>query len=263
MRRGSCRRPSRPGCGCRRAGVPACSCRSASWAAVSRELASTSVGAAGVHRARVVELADDPVVADPPEADLGLGGRGRVADQHDLAVGRQDAAGVLGEATLEPDVDGPDEVTGGVVGRLAGVEQRRARLLPPEHLLDVEAGRGAVVEQRVRLPVALGVELEVVRPERLPLGDRGDELVLARTAQGVVRPPLLAERRAGLAGELLAARGAGAVGGEHPRRVGEPQQLVVQASGRGGGPARRPAARCRPRPGGRDGRRRRRTTCRR
>ena len=92
-------------------------------------------------------------------------------------------------------------------------------------------------------PVAPGVELEVVRPQRLPLGDRGDELLLAPAAQGVVRPALLAERRAGLAGELLAARRPGAVGGEHPRRVRAAAAACRAASGTGGGPARRPTAR--------------------
>ena len=128
---------------------------------MSRELASTRSGRPA-YTARVVELTDDPVVADPPEADLGLGGGGRVSDQHDLAVGRQDAAGVLGEATLESDVDGSDEVTGGVVGRLAGVEQCRARLAGAGAPRRSRGGPGHVVEQRVRLPVAQGVELEVV-----------------------------------------------------------------------------------------------------
>ena len=102
--------------------------------------------------------------------------------------------------------------------------------------------RRVVVEQRVELAVALSVELEVRRPCRLALGDDGDERVLAHRLQRVVRSPLLADRRAGLARQLLAARGAGAVRGEDAGRVGQRQQLVVQRVVEAGAPARRPRA---------------------
>ena len=43
----------------------------------------------GEHPAGIVELTDDPVVADAAEPHLGLGAERRVADEHDVALGRQ------------------------------------------------------------------------------------------------------------------------------------------------------------------------------
>ena len=123
---------------------------------------------AGEHRPGVVELTDDSVVPDSGQADLGfVGGRG-VTDEHDVALRRQDVASPLGEATLETDVQRPAQVSGGEVGGLAAVEQDGAGGLAHEYLLERQHGRRVVVEQRAQLAVALGIELEVLRPSGCP-----------------------------------------------------------------------------------------------
>ena len=76
-----------------------------------------------------------------------------------------------------------------------------------------------LIEKLMGFPVALGIEGKVGGPNGLAFGYRGDEVVLGHGGEGIVGPPLLAERRAGLAGQLLPARGAGPVRGEDPGLV--------------------------------------------
>src|SRR5438105_3265014 len=68
------------------------------------------LGMLGQHPLHVADGAHDPVEADSGQAHLGLPLPARVGDQHDRLVGAGDVAGVLGEAALEPDVDGPPQV---------------------------------------------------------------------------------------------------------------------------------------------------------
>ena len=131
------------------------------------------------------------------------------------------------------------------VRRFANVEQHRSVASPLDDVVDVEHRRGRVVEELVILPIPASVELEVGRPVELSLGDDRDELVLAHRLQRVVPEALLADGRARLGGQLLAARRPGAVGWEHPGRVGEVEELVVQRAvelpGQGVGRERRVA----------------------
>ena len=90
-----------------------------------------------------------------------LHGRGRV--QSTISVGVDDLAGVLGEASLEPDVDRAAQVAAGEFLRVAAVEHHRAVVAARRDLRRGSAARPLVVEQRVGLPVELGVEDEVAR----------------------------------------------------------------------------------------------------
>ena len=135
----------------------------ASCSTVSARARFDDLGVGAEHRRRIGELADDTVVADSGQAHLGLRRRRGVTDEHDVALRGQHVAGPLGEATLQPDVDGAAEVTGGEVGRLAAVEQHGPGGLATEHVVERHRWRRVVVEQRAQLAVALGVELEVVR----------------------------------------------------------------------------------------------------
>ena len=89
-------------------------------------------------------------------------------------------------------------------------------------------GAVGVVEQVAAATVGVGGEREVQRRDRLALGDHRDEVVLAHGAQRVVRGPLLADGGLDGGGHVLAAGGAGAVGGVHPGGVGQGEELVVQ-----------------------------------
>ena len=54
---------------------------------------------------QIGQLTDNPVVSHAGQSDPGLPSMCRIADKDDVALGRQDGAGPLGEATLEADVD--------------------------------------------------------------------------------------------------------------------------------------------------------------
>ena len=214
---------------------------SASCSIVSRELVSISSGRLANSLGRVGELPDDPVVADSAEAHLGFERRApgrRRARSRDRAPARRRPTRRTGPAARRsPRRAGARRRSRPVRGRRAARRPRRGS----RRTSSMSSGGGAcVVEQRAHLAVALHVELEVVRPGRLALGDGGDELVLAHRLQRVVRPPLLADRGARLGRELLAARRAGAVRGEDACRVGEARAACRAASGRAAAPARRP-----------------------
>ena len=144
------------------------------------------LGSGGEHLAEIVELADDPVVTDAAQPHLGFEGHGGIADEHDVALGRQHVARPFGEAALETDVDRTPQVAGGEVGGFAGVEQHRPPVAVRDHRVDVEQRGRLLVEQRVELAVAPGVELEVAGAHGLALGHGGDELVLGHGLEGVV-----------------------------------------------------------------------------
>ena len=187
------------------------------------------VGTTAERPRRVVELPDDPVIPDACQADLGFDGGRRVTHEHDLAVGCQYLAGPFSEATLKPDVDAAAQMPSGEVSGLTSVEQHRSRGAPPDDLVDREQRRRLLVEQRAQFPVALSIELEVVRLQRLSLGHQRDELVLIHRLQCVIGATLDTERRTGLTRNLLAARRPGAVRREDASRVRQqPQQVVVE-----------------------------------
>src|ERR1700756_2960729 len=100
-----------------------------------------------------MQLTDDAVVADSAKADFRLKRERWIADEHDVAVGCQQIAGPLGEASLKTDVDRPPQMTRGVVGRLAAVEKDRTVVTVLAYLVDVERGRRLFVEQRAHFPV--------------------------------------------------------------------------------------------------------------
>src|SRR6185295_3181218 len=108
------------------------------------------------------------------------------------------------------------------------VDEKRARFVQPENIVDVEWWRRIGIEQRSNLAVALDVEGEVVRAGRLTFGHRSNERVFAHGSQRVVRAALLADCGAGLARELLPARRACAMPWIDTCRVRKHQQLVAQ-----------------------------------
>ena len=180
-------------------------------------------------RGGVGEVPADPVEADAAQPELRLGGRGRVPDQHDLPVRTDDVADVLGEASVEADVQRTPQVTVREVGRSARVEQRRTLVRAFHHVGQAQSARRLVLgQQLVRFTVALRVEREVRGPQRLTFGYDRDELVFGHGLQRVVGGPLLADRRLLLGRELLAAGRTGPVRGKDARRVGQGHQLVVE-----------------------------------
>ena len=102
----------------------------------------------GEGRGRVSELADNPVVADPGQAQLGFRGGSWIADENDVAARRQDIAGPLGEAALQSDVHGAVNVTGGEVGGLTAIEEHSPGGVPLEYLVESQLRGRVVVEQR-------------------------------------------------------------------------------------------------------------------
>ena len=180
------------------------------------------------HRGGVGQLTRDPVQADAGQPDLGLGGQRRVADQDDIPVGRQDIACPLGEAALQADVNCPSQVGDGELGRLPGVQQNRAGLLPGQDIAKVQKRRRALIQQRMRLPVGAGIEGEVAGTGGLPLGNHGDEGVLPHVLQRVVGAPLLPDRRGRVGRQRLAACRARPVGWVDPGGIGQDKELVTQ-----------------------------------
>ncbi len=129
---------------------------------VRRELRVKSSGCSAVARRGIGQDADDPVEADPRQPHLRLERRRGIADEDDLAVGGEDVARVLGEAPVEADVQRALEVPVREVGGAARVDERGAGGRAPQHLVERERCRGAVLgEQLARLTVALRVEREV------------------------------------------------------------------------------------------------------
>ena len=184
---------SPPGCARRPAGGPGSSPRnSASCSIVRRELLSIRSDG-GERRRRVVELPDDPVVPDACQADLGFDGGRRVTDEHDVAVGCQHIAGPFGEATLEPDVHAPRRCPAAKSAGSRASSSTAPAARRRDDLVDREQRRRLLVEQRAQLPVALSIELEVVRLQRLSLGDQRDERVLVHRLQCVVGATLLTD----------------------------------------------------------------------
>ncbi len=117
-----------------------------------------------------------------------------IADQHDVAVGRQDDADRFGEASLQADVDRAAQVTAGILGLVPAVQKNR----PPQgvfaDIVDVQQRRCISVQQRMLLTIAQRVELEVARSRGLVLGERGNELVGVDHLQRVVGAALLTDR---------------------------------------------------------------------
>ena len=182
----------------------------------------------------VVDLghcAEDVVEADPRQADPGLVLAARFGHEDDGLPRTEDIARVLGEASVEPDVDRPPQVTRGEGFRRPTVDDDRAVDLclegsPEVHGHDIDV----VVQQLALTTVRVGGEREVERSDGLAPGHRFDEGILAHGRQGVVRTPLLADRRPAGGRQVLAARGASAVRRIDPCRVGECQELVVHRS---------------------------------
>jgi hypothetical protein len=85
-------------------------------------------------------------------------------------------------------------VSGREVGGFPSVEEDGSRVPEAEDLVDVERRRRISVEQRTNFAIALHLELEVVRFDRLSFGDHRHELVLARRSERVVGTSLLADR---------------------------------------------------------------------
>ena len=121
-------------------------------------------------------------------------------------------------------------MAGCIVRRLAAIEKNRTRVSVFEHVVDVEQCRCLFIQQWAQLAVAVRIELEVVGPHRLPLGDDSDELILVHRLQCIVGPALLAYRRTRLARQLLAAGRSRAVRWKHACGIRQLQQFVVQRS---------------------------------
>ncbi len=174
------------------------------------------------------ESTHNPVEPDPAEPHARLGGPGGIADEDQIVTRIDDIAGELGEAALEPDVHGSPKMGECEVVRLASVEHRGTAVLQIEHLREAQRDRRlVVVEEAAVFPVEMGVVEEVGGRTRLAGCHRGHELLFAEH-EGVVVEPLPADRRRGLAGEVLPARGAGPVARIDAGRVGQRQQLFVE-----------------------------------
>src|SRR5680860_1242159 len=115
--------------------------------------------------------ANDAVVPDPREANLRLERVSGFGDDHDVGGRTQHVAGELGEAALKTDVDRTAEMAGREIHRIASVEHDRAPPLGVEHALEGELGGWLLlVEDRAVLPVATGVEREVLRSTPVATG---------------------------------------------------------------------------------------------
>ena len=173
-RRGSPPIPARPGCGHRRSGAPARRrARPLDRARPDRVARTARSGRSASSRSTSTRAPCDTVEADARQADLRLGLASLVGDDDDRLARPRDVAGVLGEATVEPDVHRAAEVARRErLGRCA----RRSPRRPPagsargRRSSSRAAGFG-VVEEVVHPPVAVGREREVQRRDRLALGD--------------------------------------------------------------------------------------------
>src|SRR6201997_2518438 len=102
-----------------------------------------------------MQLTDDPVVAHSAKADFRLKRERRIANEHNVAVGCQQIADPLGEASLKTDVDRSAQMTRGEVGRLPTVEKDRPAVAVLAYVVDVEQGRCLFIKQRAQFPVAM------------------------------------------------------------------------------------------------------------
>jgi hypothetical protein len=197
-------------------------CRQA--CALARQL-----GAFGEDALDIDDRTAHPVEADARQAHPGLGLPTCVRDHHQGLAGPDDVAGVLGEAAVQPDVDRAPHVARREDLRGAPVDHDRAVSEAALEILDTEAdGRLGVVQQVTQPPVAVGRVGEVQRRHRLALGGDLHERVLRQRLERVVPAPLLTNRRRHRIGHRLAARRTRPMRREHPRLVGQRQQLVVQ-----------------------------------
>ena len=99
---------------------------------------------------------------------------------------------MLGESTVQPDVERAAQMAPGERFGGADVEYHGATGLIREHLIQRQAGQLFVCEQPVRMPVEPGHMGRVAGPGRLPFGDRPDDLINCSKPQRVIGPTLLA-----------------------------------------------------------------------
>ncbi len=193
----------------------------------SRELASNASG-----RARRTSLAPPRAVrrpgrSHPPEADPGLGGRARFADEQDVAIG----------AITDPTVSANRPLRAVWIAPLGGRRRtvgfsRSSKAAPPARwctTLSRSTRTGASSTssgRRCRLRCVVG---EVARLRCSVFEDRGDELAL-RSSAGAHSWSSAARR----ASRWSRCRVASAATRRGPRRacVGQREQLVVQRSDR-------------------------------
>lgn len=179
----------------------------------------------------VLQVAHDVIEADAAEAGGGFLFAAGLGDDDDRLRAIEDGAGPGGVLASEADVDAAGEVSFGVLGWVANIEDLDAGIAMGDYLIEFD-GMERAVEHVFESGALAGIEDRVVgeigRGVGLVSGDDGDELILRHGLERVVEKALLAQGGEGVGGELLAAEGAGAVGRIHEGRVGQGQELVVE-----------------------------------
>ena len=161
----------------------------------------------------ILQISDDVIEADAPEA----GGRfvlpARVRDDHDRMFAIQHRSGPCRVLAAEADVDAARQMRRRKFGGVARVENLRASLLQREHAVERQRvhARQRFVERGPLFAVQHGVVIEVGRRVRLIGRHHLDERFLAHRLQRVVRAALLAQRRYRFLAERFSAERARAV----------------------------------------------------
>ena len=146
-----------------------------------------------------------------------------------IGLRRHQRARPGGELAGLADLERARDVPGAVLGRRARVEDDGSRLLQPGELLGRKRGRRRkLVEGSGPFAIQRRVAREVGRRLRQIRRDETDELLARHGAQRPVKPALLADGRARLAGNIAAAERPGAVRGNDLHLVGQLEQLLVE-----------------------------------
>ena len=106
-----------------------------------------------------------------------------------------------------------------------------ARVAHPENFVEIDGMQNLfeiVVQRGALARIEDGVVGEIGGSVGLVGGHQTNEIFLRHGLQGVIQSPLIAQRRDGIGGKLLAAERAGAMGRINQRLVGKREQLVVQ-----------------------------------
>ncbi len=177
----------------------------------------------------VADRANDAVESDTREPVLRLQLVTVVDKEHDVGIARDDRSSELGVATAKADVDGALEVAESELLGGAAVDEQGASGDGPVGLLKRQgSGQSVLIEQFPLALVEHRVVDEIAGSRRLTGGHHLHEGIAARSAKGVVRRFLVADRGGELSREVLPAGRSSPVGGEHPGDIRKGHQLVVK-----------------------------------
>ncbi len=162
-----------------------------------------------------MQVALDVIEADAAQAQGGFLLASRLGNDHDGLGAVEHGAGPSGVLAAEPDVDAAGQVTLGVLGGIANVEDLRACIAHPQDFIELDRVVN-LFEIVVQCGALAGVENRVVSEVRgrvgLVGGNETDKFLFRHGLQGVIQSPLIAERRDRVGRKLLPAERAGAVG---------------------------------------------------